>query len=329
MTRIDKNQVMEEAIALIAEDLRSARESLDITTVAAAKRAGINNLGYKQLEGGKVTGDENTVISMASVARGLGLDSVRMSYIEELATYMRYDLSGERPLTLFVDSISSNLSELREKGLFASPYNIFRLVDNIGQDRIVACQNEIDKAIFELWVTAVFSLSRDSSNREHYVRLVRDNAPDTEILTADYEARDIQVARVEVTHYNKHSKDIYEVIKKKLMKQYDENTAIIIYTSKNDEVRLAELYDFIRKNNSDNRQVEIVTGTRDSNNARVIPCGEIKSTEKRVEWVEINVDLAKKKTMRYKYDGVVYKAPYMRRHHIQLPVFVKEVSLSR
>lgn len=317
------------AIPLIAEDLRDARESLRITTAAAAKRAGIDSLFYRRLESGKETRDENIVSSIIQTARSLGLDSVRMSYVEELATYMRYDLSEDRPFTLFVDSISSDLSELKDKGHFVSPYNIFRLVDNIGQDKVVACQNEIDKAIFELWITALFCLNLDSSNRAYYVRPVRDNAPDTEILTADYETANIQVTKIEVTHYSKHSNDIYEIIKKKLMKRYDETTTIVIYTSKNDEISVAELYDLIKKNNPDNRQVEIVTGTGDGNNVRVIPCGEIKSTEKTTEWKEINVDLPRKKAMRYKYDGVIYKARYMRRLDIQLPVFIKEIRLSR
>ena len=327
---MDKLQAfVDVAVPLIAQDLKCARTKLGIATTGAAKKAGITSHIYKMIESGKVTKNVDTFATMISVARSLGLDSVRMLYVEEYETYMRYNLEKEQPFTLFVDSISSNVHEQREMGHFVSPYNIFRLADKIGMDTIIASQNAIDKEIFELWVTAVFSLSLDSRNSAYYVRLVRDNAPDTEILEADFKESNIQIIKIEVTHYNKHSDNIYEIIKKKLTKRYDKNTVIVIYTSKNDEIYVNDLYDFIQKNNSDKRQIDIVTGTCDRNIARIIPCGKIKSDEKTIEWAEIKIDLAKNKAMRYKYDGVIYKARYLRGYHTQFPVFIKEIGLSR
>lgn len=326
---MDIHQLIADAIPIIAEDLKDARMSLGITPAKAARKVGINTVRYRRLESGKVARNKENVARMISVARSLGMDSVRVTYVDELQKYMKIDISDKQYFSIFIDSLSSNISELKDMGHFVSPYNIFALVDEIGLDSILECKNSIDKEIFELWVTALFSLGMDSHNQAHYVRPVRDNVPDTEILTAKYESGDIQETKIEITQYRKHSENIYEIIKKKLMKRYDEDTVVVVLADKKEEIYVADLYEFIHKNNSDNRRLYIIGGVGDENRMKIVPCGEIKSTLDEKEWVEINIDVGNRKKVRNRYDGVIFKVPFMKRFHRVVPVFVREISLSR
>ena len=60
----DIDQFLEEAIPLIAEDLKSARTRLDITSARAAKHAGISWSRYRCLETGKVPRNKQNVVAM-------------------------------------------------------------------------------------------------------------------------------------------------------------------------------------------------------------------------------------------------------------------------
>ena len=276
MNREDRYHALAaEAAPLIGEDLRNARERLGITSAAAAKKARISWPLYRRIENGKALGHASALASVISAARSLGLDSVRMCRIEELDEYVRYDLTEDQPFTLFTDSFSCSLSELRKQGHYVSPYNIFRLVDEIGQETLLKSCHAVDKTIFELWVTALHVLSLDDAHSAYYIRPIRDTAPDTEILITDYISSSIQVQKIEVSQYEDHSDNFFDLMLKKLSKSYDQETTVVIYASKRSEVSVRKLYDFIRNNNPDDRKVEIVTGNPHGYDTRIIPCSRI------------------------------------------------------
>ena len=132
---MDVSELVAEAIPLIAEDLRNARKNLGITTARAARRANISDIRYRQLEGGRVVASKEVVQSLISVARALGLEALRFSYVDETQQYMNINISEEDKFTIFVDSLTSNIAELGSMGHFVSPQNIFALVDEIGLAR--------------------------------------------------------------------------------------------------------------------------------------------------------------------------------------------------
>ena len=72
----------------------------------------------------------------------------------------------------------------------------------------------------------------------------------------------------------------------------------------------------------------LVTGTREPNGVRVIPCGRMGSGDELSGWGEITIDLGRAGRERYDYDGVacvVAGGPGSG----QFPVFIRELTLSR
>ena len=326
---MDVFQLIADAIPIIAEDLKDARVRSGITTSRAAKKVGINVARYRRLENGRVPKYRENLDLLISAARSLGLDAVRMSYVDEIQEYMRYDLSETRRFTVFVDSLSHNVSEIKKLGYFVSPYNIFALVDNVGLNTVLECKNSIDQTILELWVTALFSLSLGNHNQVHYVRPVRGTAPDAEILTDDYGSGNLRRIKIEVTQYNRYSDNIYEIIQKKLTKRYDRSTIVLVLVNRREEIHVSDLYDVVQKNNPSLRPIYIIGGAGDDNKFKLIPCNEIRKAPDKTGWLELSINVNTKDIMRYKYDGVVFKVPYMKRVPRVWPVFVKEIRLSR
>lgn len=326
---MDVSELVAEAIPLIAEDLRNARKNLGITTARAARRANISDIRYRQLEGGRVVASKEVVQSLISVARALGLEALRFSYVDETQQYMNINISEEDKFTIFVDSLTSNIAELGSMGHFVSPQNIFALVDEIGLDSILACRNTIDKRILELWVAAVFSLGLDSRHRDCFVRPVSEEAPDVEILVSDCETHTLDMIKVEVTQYSKYSKNMYEIIQKKLEKRYDRDTVVVVLVDRKERIFMGDLHQFIKSNNSENRQIYLLGGTGDETRIKVVACREIKFNSDDIGWVEAEVNLCNGKQTRRKYDGIVIEVPFMKGLYHPYPVYVKKVNLSR
>ena len=126
------DEFLEEMIPLIAEDLRTARARLGITSARAAKRARLDAARSRALEKGAVQRSQHTIALMVSVARSLSLKSIRASYADEIGQYMRIDLSTDRPLTTFVDNLEVDVTQLKEQGHFVSPYGVLALVEPTG-----------------------------------------------------------------------------------------------------------------------------------------------------------------------------------------------------
>ena len=112
---MDLNEFLEEAIQLLAEDVRAASEGLGITSARAAKRARLDPARYRALERGDVVRSRHNAAELVSVGRRLGLESVCASYVEETGHYMRIDLSMDGPLTVFIDSLESDFADLRRR----------------------------------------------------------------------------------------------------------------------------------------------------------------------------------------------------------------------
>ncbi|MYD96950.1 MAG: helix-turn-helix domain-containing protein [Gammaproteobacteria bacterium] len=59
-SELESADLLEEAIPLIAQDIRSARTSLGITSARAAKRAGLSQSRYRDLEAGRMPRSKRT-----------------------------------------------------------------------------------------------------------------------------------------------------------------------------------------------------------------------------------------------------------------------------
>ncbi len=110
---MDKEEILSESIPMIAEDARSARVRLGITTARAARRVGLDPVRYRSLEKGTKNRSYHVAGELLSVARRMGLQSVRMCYVEELDMHMKVDLASGGPITVFVDWLELGFLELR------------------------------------------------------------------------------------------------------------------------------------------------------------------------------------------------------------------------
>ena len=102
----------------------------------------------------------------------------------------------------------------------------------------------------------------------------------------------------------------------------DDRTTVVFATGEG-EVEVADLRTLMRSYN--NRDAFLVTGTRESNAVRVIPCGPLGCEDECAGWPEACLDLANVPA-RYDYDGVacvVAGGP----GGAELPIFVRELEL--
>ena len=317
------DQLLEEAIPLITEDLRKARARLGLTSATAAMRAGISTSRYRMLESGRVRDPKQDVAEMISVAGHLGLESVRMSYVDVIDQYMRVGIVGNGPLTILVDTLESSVAELKEQGHFVSPHRVLDFVDREGIGSILDSRQRVDKLMVELWVTAIFTLSLDG-DREYYVRMFRHDPPDTEVLMIDKETNALQMMRVEVTQHGRYSTSVNDVVVKKLRKRYEEGTVLLVLVEEKQELAVFDLYDFIQKNNPHNHRVAIIGGAGEARKFRVLHWDTSGETA-----TAITVETANRINERCEYDGVVFRPPYMGRFRHIFPVFIRTVQLRR
>ena len=326
---MDLDELLEEAIPLIAEDLREARARSGITSSMAAKRGLLRVARYRALESGRARRTKYNVASMISLARRLGLQSVRVSYVDLIRQHMKVDLSTAGPLTMFVDTLDADFEELRKQGHFVSPYRIFALVDGIGLGSTLDSRKSIDKRIVELWVTAIFTLCLDR-DQDYYVRPIRADAPDAEVLVVDRKDEAVSMIRVEITQHGRHSKSVFDVIGKKLQKRYQDGTVLVVLVEHSASLPVTDLYEFIRTNNPHNQRIFIIGGGAEAGRFKVVPwddCSSPAPDEK--SWKIIEVDAKDASKGKLGYEGVVFKPPGSSRVPYVFPVFVKEIELRR
>ena len=323
------DQFLGEAIPLVAEDLRDARARLGLAPARAAKRAGISASRYRMFESGRLRRTRQNFAAMIPVAERMGLESVRVSYVDFIDQYMRVDVTGNRRGTILIDTLDSSVAQLKDQSHFVSPHRLLDFVDREGVGSILDSRKHVDKQMVELWVTVIFTLCLDG-NLEYYVRVVRNDPPDTEVLMVDKETNAFQVMRVEITQHGRYSTSVTEVIGKKLMKRYQDGTILLVLVEESQEFSVDDLYNFIQKNNPHRQRICIIGGAGKVGKFKVIPWGEVTvPTPGKKAWVEITVDTNDRSKGRCEYDGVVFKPPYMERFRPVFPVFIRTIELHR
>ena len=320
---------MEEAIRLLAEDVRAFRKGLAMTSARAAKRVRVSPSRYRALEGGELPRCPHNSSELVMVAQRLGMKSIRATYADEIGQYMNIDLSTEGPLTVFIDALESDFSGLKDQGHFVTASRVMSFVERIGRSTLFDSRKSVDKQIVELWIASAFTLGL-GGDCEYYVRPARVDPPDVEVLVVDPANHDVSAIRVEVAQCTKYSRDVFEVIHKKLVKRYHEHTAIVVLVEESTSLPVGELCDFIREKNLQNQRVYIVGGGKTPRSIKFIPCHEVPEPgtgEMAIMDAEIRVDHASKGHLGY--EGVVYKPPWNSSVRYPFPIFVKKITLTR
>ena len=151
-----------------------------------------------------------------------------------------------------------------------------------------------------------------------------------EVLVVDATNPDVSVIRVEVTRCTRYSEDVFEVIRKKLLKRYHEGTVIVVLIEESTSISIGELYDFIRKNNLQNQRVYIVGGGMSPRTIKFIPCYEVRdpgADEMAIMDADLDLNHASKGYLGY--EGVVYRPPWNSSTRYPFPIFVKKITLTR
>lgn len=320
--------LFEEAIPLLAEDLRTARVGLGITPAVAAERAELGPVLYRALEQGSFARNLDNVNLMLTAARRLGMKDARVTYIDEVQQYMKVDLSKEGPLTIFVDTLRLNARDLREQSVFISPSLELAFIERLGFDKTLASRKPVDKQLIELWISAVFTLCLNG-DLDYYVRLVKDDPPDTEVLRINGTGENMGVIRVEITQHGSHSKGLADVVGKKLRHKYPEGTVLVVLAEHAEKILVTELDKLIRKNNPHKQRIYIIGGAKEPGSFKVVPWDEVtKHTPCETAWLEIYVEAPGASKGYRGYQGVVYNPPGSS-FLPGRPVFVKELELHR
>lgn len=325
----DLDDLPDEAIPLIAEDLRSHRTRLGLTSARAAKRAGMSWNRYRRLESGQVQRNKQTIAAMYLAAERLGLQAVRVCHLEPVDQYLQVGVGGDDSPTLFIDTLETSVAELKEQGHFLSPHIVLEFVAREGVGAIVDSRDPLDRMMVELWVTAIYTLCRNRAC-DYYVSATRSDPPDTEVLIDDRTDDAIAMERVEVTQHGKHSSDLTEVIGKKLRKRYQEGTVLLVLVEEAQFIPVADLYEFIRMNNPHRQRICVVGAAREAGTFKVVPWDEVTApTPDEKAWMEITVDTKDRGRARCQYDGVVFKPPFANRLRRVFPIYVRSVILRR
>ena len=254
---------LEEAIHLAAEDLKSARTRLGVTTQKAAKQAGLSIEYYRALERGLVSKSGYVLCKLISVCRRLDIESVRFSYIDEIEQYanldMSSDLSSGRIIT-FLDTLEANIAELEDIECYLSPDIVFRFFEHNGFKTLLTSRKRTDKQMVEMLNGATFSMCLDN-DKDYYVMPVKDDPPDVELLVVDRDRFLFEVVRLEITIHGKYSDSLFETISKKLKKRYHKGTILVVMVEGIETFEAAEMVEFIQKNNPHNHELVLIGGT--------------------------------------------------------------------
>ena len=313
----------------MAEDVRAFRKKLSMTSARAAKRARVSPSRYRALERGEVPGSPHSFPKLVTVAQRLGMKSIRISSADEIGQYIKIDLSPKGLQTVFIDALESDYSGLKDQGHYVTASRVMALVERLGRSSLFDSRKLIDKKIVELWIASAFTLGL-RGDREYYVRPVRVDPPDVEVLVVDPANGGISSIRVEVAQCTKYSRDLFEVIRKKLLKRYHEGTVIVVLVEESTSLSIGAIYDFIRDNKLQNQRVYIVGGGKTPQRIKLIPCFEVPepgTDEMAIMDADVGTGLASKGYLGY--EGVVYRPPWNSSIQYPLPIFVKKISLTR
>lgn len=292
-------------INTIARQLKMRRQKFALTQAEVAKKIGIKQSYYAKMEDGKTLLSPKQVNYMLDAARSMGIQQLKYSYINELRRHIMLDLKNKE---MFFHSHIYSVQELKEQGVFISPHKIFALADKIDLSLKLSRGDKVDLVLLELWVAAHFAfVIKKNKDQKLYLRPVREEYPDAEILNLN--KGEMKLLKVEVTHYSRYSKDIYDVLKKKLGKRYDENTFTVVFVSRKDTLNLNDLNRFIKQHNSNNQKIWIL-GYFKKYEMILMPCSEITPEGEGASWAELVLNQSNIKKKHSKYDGVIVYPPY-------------------
>ena len=323
---------LEEAIHLVAEDLKSARTRLGVTSQKAAKRAGLSIEYYRALERGLVSKSEYVLRKLVSLCRHMDLESVRFCYIDEIDQYANLDLSSDPPsgrVILFLDTLKANVAELEDIRCFLSPDIIFRFFEHNGFKAQLASRKRTDKQMVELLNGATFSMCLDK-DKDFYVMPVKDDPPDVELLIVDRDRFLFEVVRLEITIHGKYSDSLFETISKKLKKRYHKGTILVVMVEGIETFEAAEMVEFIQKNNPHNHELVLIGGTGRNGEFLVsIPSDHVICPNSgKTAILEIDTYQKERSTGFRGYQGVFYGQSMRWLLHGGMPIFIKKVVLS-
>lgn len=325
----DTDPLIEEAISLISQDISSARRDLGITSIKAANRAGVSWNLYRQIETGRVQRSRRSIQKMAKVAKRLGLDSIRMCYVDTTGQYMRFDVARNEPYTIFVDAQDSPVADLKAQGNFIGPHLVVDFLHREGIKPVLDSRKSIDKMMVELWVTAIYALSL-SDDYEYYVRPASDDPPDTELLILDRESNTMDAKKVEITQFGMYSAELTDVIGKKLRKRYTKETILLVFVERTYDIHVVDLYNFVHRHNAHGQEIVIIGAAEEGGMFNVVPWAEATMrAPDNVVGFGVIVDTNENSKARCSFDGVVLELPAMSRLPPQVPVFIKSVALHR
>ena len=321
----------EATIRLVAEDLRAARARLGITSAQAANRAGVAAARYRALEKGRVPSNQDILRQLVSVCRRLDMESVRVNYVEEIGQYAHLDLSREawrESPTVFLEVVEADITELQDIECFISPGAVFGYLERIGFGATLVSRKPEDKQMVELLAGAVLTMFLDEAN-DYYVKPVKDDPPDVEVLAVERNSRAISTMKLEIVQDGKYSKSVFEVIGKKLTKRYERGTVLVVVIEETEQFLVAELHDFIRDNNPHGLRIIVIGGTGEAGRFKGLPCDEITHDgADYFEWKEKEVDQRDRNAGFLGLDGVFCETSGLARFP-KMPLFVREVKLSR
>ena len=136
--------------------------------------------------------------------------------------------------------------------------------------------------------------------------------------------------KLEITRHGRYSKNVLDVIDKKLLKRYEDGTVLVVLVEESASLDVAELHEYIRKNNPHNQRIFIIGGGPKAGKFKIIPWDEVTLPAlHEMAWMEVNVDMSNASKGYRGYEGVVYKHRSMIRFPQVFPVFVKKVQLER
>ena len=207
-----------------AEDLRAARARLGITSAQAARRAGVAAARYGALEKGSVPSSQDILRKLFSVCRRLDMESVRVAYVEEIGQYANIHLARDawrEPLTAFLDVLEAECRRTPGHRVFHQPCRRLRLPGTHRFRRRRWGPGSGRTSRWWNWLTgAVFTLFLDEVN-DYYVKPVKDDPPDVEVLAVERDSRAFSTMKLEIVQDGKYSESVFEVIGKKLTKRYE------------------------------------------------------------------------------------------------------------
>ena len=230
---------------------------------------------------------------------------------------------------MFLETLQANIAKLHDFGCFLSPDAVFGFVEDAGFDATLAFRKPADKQVIELFIASVLTmcLNRD---KDYYVRPVKDDPPDVELLGVERDGSFSPLGRLEITQHGKFSKSLFDVIGNKLTKRYQKGTTLVVMVEETETIEVGELDKFIRNHNPRGQRLFVIGCNGQPGKFLVVPWDEVRSLSAgKAECLEIQVDQKERGTGFRGYRGVFCK-PLPRWQLLGgTPLYVKEVVLSR